>query len=167
MHDTDSFHHIAQFTHIARPVITHQQIQSIARDLANVFAEFLTVVFEKKLKQWRNILTTITKRRDMDWEHVETIKKIFTKRLLLDCVLEFKIGGSHNSDIDIDIPVTPQPANFTILEDPEQLDLKVRIHLTNFIKKNRTAVGLLKETYLTVFGIGKSASFMSKEFGFK
>ena len=46
-------------------------------------------------------------------------------------------------------------------------NLKVHIHFTDFIKEDRTAVGLFEKTYLAGLGIGKSSPFMSKQFCFQ
>ena len=124
-------------------------------------------MFEEKFQQGGNVFAPVPQGGDMNRKDIEPIVKILPKPLLFDSLLDFKVGCCDNPDIDIYIAVASQAPDLAVFKNPEQLNLKVHIHFTDFIKEDRTAVGLFEKTYLAGLGIGESSPFMSEQLCFQ
>ena len=42
----------------------------------------------KIMHQQRNVLASLTKRRDFDWKHIQSVKKVFAKLIVADHALQ-------------------------------------------------------------------------------
>src|SRR3989304_6522531 len=57
--------------------------------------------------------------------------------------------------------------NLALLEGPEDLDLHLKLHITNLIEEKSASIGELKASPLHVEGPGEGALLMAEQFAFQ
>lgn len=66
------------------------------RNLMNTFTDLSATVIDETIDQSRYIFTARPQRRQLHWEHIETIVEIATKFAALHHVLQISLGGHHS-----------------------------------------------------------------------
>ncbi len=91
--------HILELAHIAGPIIVEQEILGRQRDRAYLFLE-LAIVFGKiVLDEQHDVLASLAKGRNMDFELVEPVEEVVAELAFLGELSEVAIGGSQEPDI--------------------------------------------------------------------
>ena len=72
------------------------------------------------------------------------------------------MGSNNNTNIKFDSLIAAHSCDFFFLKYAQQLCLKAKIHLTNFIKKNCASFGFFKLAYSSVGGTGERSFFVAK-----
>ncbi len=75
------------------------------------------------------------------------------------------MGGRHDSYINVDIAVTTQRPDFSLLQYAQQFNLQRRGHIANLIKKQRPTFSGLKQPFAITHRTGKGTARMTKQFG--
>ena len=117
---------IFQFPHIPRPVISPKNFFLTVR-------YFLIVRFRKEAEQRQNIVFSGPQRRNFQRDHAEPVKKIFPEFSLGDHLFQILVGGSDDTDIDIDDFIASDPHNLFFLQYTEKSGLESRRNVTNLI----------------------------------
>ena len=102
-------------------------------------------VLQKCLNQQRNVFPPIPQGRYSNHDHAEAIEQILPKPLRRDFALEIDVGGGDDPDVHLHEPATADRPDFAFLQDSQQLDLKRRGCLADFIEKDGAAGGLLED----------------------
>ena len=82
-----------------------------------------------------------------------------------DHLVEILVGGSNNSDVHIAWLEVSDALNFSVLQNPEELHLKIRGHFANFVEKQGSPVGGLKFSNFLRDGPSKRSFSVTKELG--
>src|SRR5690606_11019461 len=77
---------------------------------------------------------------------------------------QIDIGRRHQPNIDRYRRTRSHPYHFTLLQDPQQLDLHIQRQVADLIKKQRAAIGRLEPSNLAAGGAGKGAPFVDEQF---
>src|SRR5580704_10946332 len=75
------------------------------------------------------------------------------------------MSSRYHSHIDRNGLITPDAFDFTLLKHPQQCDLDLWRQVTDFIQKNRPAVGRLETSEASLGCAGESALFVTEELG--
>ena len=73
------------------------------------------------------------------------------------------MGGSNDSDVDLNGGVGAHRKKFTIGEDSKQARLKLSRHIADFIKKQSAAISLLKSSGPARLSASEGPSLVPKE----
>jgi len=98
-------HRVAKLAHVARPSMReqrgHRAVVELRRSLALCGGE----VLQKKLREERNFRRSLAKRRNLEHESVEPIKKIFAKTSLRNLLFEIAIRCGDHAHVDGDVAI--------------------------------------------------------------
>ncbi|CAM2343133.1 hypothetical protein BVIET440_60241 [Burkholderia vietnamiensis] len=103
----------------------------------------------------------------VDAKHAQAEVQIRTKAPLLYCSLEVDMGCGYDARVYGYRNAPAEPLDLAALQKSEQARLALERHVTDFVKKQGTAVGGLNASNLALMGTGKRATFASEEFGLK
>ena len=78
-------------------------------------------------------------------------------------VIEVPIGGGDDTDVDAHCLAAADRLKLLLLQDAQQLDLRVGGHLANLVEQDRAAVGHLESADPFVDGAGERASDMPEQ----
>src|SRR5260370_7369075 len=91
------------------------------------------------LDQGWNVFLPLTQGRQVKMHDVEPIKEIFAELSLLDQRSELFVGGSHDSNIDLDRRAFTDSTDLPFLESPQALRLNARTNIPHLAQKQRTS----------------------------
>jgi len=70
--------------------------------------------------------------------------RVFPEPLLRDQAVQILVGRRDDSNVQGDPSSAAQRIDLLALDDPKDLRLRIGAHVTDFVKKNRSAIGELK-----------------------
>src|SRR5512147_893218 len=117
---------------------------------------------DEVLHQKRNIFLPLTKRRKKQGQHCKPVIQILPKGLSLHEFHKVPVRRRNNPYINLNRLVPPDPFNFSLLKYPQQLGLKRRSRVGDFIQENRPAIRLFEESTFRSMSPGKSPLHMAK-----
>src|SRR4030066_1571642 len=88
-------------------------------------------------------------------KYVQPVIQIFPEPTLFDLLFERSVCSGNNTDINKYRFPPAYGINLPLLQDPQQLSLKRKAHLSNLVKKYRAGVGLDKFTVSFIDSAGK------------
>src|SRR5581483_3541342 len=103
----------------------------------------------------------------MNTHDVEPIKKILAKLTRGYRLFERLIGRRDNSHIDLDGLIAAHPLEGAGLEHAQDLGLRCRGHVPNFVQEQRAAIALLELTDPLQGRPRKGAALTAKELAFE
>jgi hypothetical protein len=157
---------VGEFADVAGPWVGHESFASGGADGfpgdAMTFGELL----KEHLGESHDVVAPVAERRDIDAEEVEPMIEIFAEFALGDRIGEVTIGGSDDADIDREFLAAADAADFMIFDGSQNFRLESEGKAGQLVEEKSSAVGCFEETDPGGAGVGKGATFMSKEFAF-
>ena len=101
------------------------------------------------------------------WDDVQPVKEVFAERFVFHHLFEVGTGRGNDADIHFNCAVSADPLKFAFLKNPQKFDLQGYRHISDFIQKNRSAVGLFESADAGLNSSGESALDVSKQFRFQ
>src|SRR5204862_6533136 len=92
-------------------------------------------VIEKVIDEQLDVAAPIAKRRNIEFEHREPVKQVFTKAALADELAKVAVRGGDHANIDADFLGRANRQERLSFEHSEQLGLAIERHLAHFIEK--------------------------------
>src|SRR2546428_5829903 len=140
-HDHESLDEILKLAHVSLPAVIHQVLKRLAINSLLLDPVFLTEASDEMLDQQRDILPTLTQRRQIDRDHVNTVIKVLAKAMVSDRLLKIFVGRSYQTDIYLNRLRAADSRNFVLFQHAQQLGLKRKTEGSNLVQKQRSATG--------------------------
>src|SRR5512144_13915 len=99
---------------------------------------------QDKLDQQGEVLAPRAQGRQDDGKDIEPIVEILPKAPLLNRPLQILVGGGEDANVHGDGLVAPQPLDFALLQDAQQLDLEWCREVANLVRKERAPMRCFK-----------------------
>jgi len=87
------------------------------------------------VRQQRNIVYTLSKRRETDYESVDAVEQIFPELPFPYHVFEILVGGRNKPDIGLYFPVAPQPPDPVIFQHAQEFHLKAQREVADLVQE--------------------------------
>src|SRR5262245_23132445 len=113
-------------------------------------------------QQW-NIVGPLAQRWQMKGDDVETIIEIAAEIARLDLVVEVAVGRRDDARVDGHRFRRSHRNHFTVLQRAQQLHLRCRRGLADFVEEERSLRRRAEETGLVTNGAGERSLYVSKE----
>src|ERR1700728_2470941 len=107
------------------------------------------------LRQRANIFASFPQRRHNNRKNEHPMVQILAKRSLANMLFQVSVRRHHNAYIYSERLVTTDSLHFTFFQNAQKLGLHGDGHVANFVKKQRSAMGLLKFSNVTTSRTGK------------
>src|ERR1700722_18044443 len=107
--------------------------------MSDVLARFSRIAIDKIFHQQGNILSSFSKRRQINRENVEPVKQITTIGSRSDGRLQITVGGSYHADIRLDGPSSADTLKFLFLQNPQKRNLGSGRKPSDFIEEDRAS----------------------------
>src|SRR4029453_6741773 len=118
------------------------------------------------LSQQGNILAAIAEWRQPDVNHIQTVKQVFAQLTFANSIVCILIGSRKDANVNQDFFATAKPSHAALLENSEQLGLKHRGHLSDFVEQQRSTTRQLEASLAAGDCSRESAPLMAEQFGF-
>ena len=102
----------------------------------------------------------------MNGDNIKAPEKIGPEIARLYFLFKVFVRCSKNPDINLDVLIAADTLKGLFLKNPQDLCLGFHAHVADFIKKEHTAVSLVKFATFACLGTGERAFFMTEKFTF-
>ena len=126
---------------------------------------FFSGLDEQVLCQFRNVGIAFAQWRQFEWHHGEAIKKILTKTAIFNHGGQVAMSCRNNADVDVVRAGGSEPLDFSLLNQAQQLHLRLKRKLADFVKEERATVSQLNFAGLIGNRASKGSAHVSKELG--
>src|SRR5208337_1105217 len=136
--DDGPLHHVFQLAHIAGPLVALEQNYRIALNILHRLLEQLPILAEKMPCNPRDVFRALLKRRRIDAHDVNAVEKILAEFSFGHQFPQVLMRGEDEARAQGNELVASQAAEFHLLQDAEQLDLREQAEIADFIKEQRS-----------------------------
>ena len=98
------------------------------------------ILLEEVIDQQRNVLAPLAQWRQVDGDHVETVKQIFAEPAVANHLAQINIGGGDDAHVHLHLLRAAQMHKPAILKNAQDLALRVHGHGADFVEEERTAI---------------------------
>ena len=160
--DDRAFDDVAHLAHVARPVVLLEDPHRRGIDCRNGLVVALVELGEERLDQQREVVLALAQRRQLDGEDVEAVVEILAQLAVLHGVRGIDVGRGNDADVDGLLLPSAKAAELPLLQHAQQLDLRGRRHLRNFVEKERPAVRELEASFASIGRAGERALLVAE-----
>src|SRR5437016_1100437 len=114
-----------------------------------------------------NVFRSFSQRRYRDRKHRKSIVKISAESASFDSPLEIHVGGCNHTNVRLQLFISAHAREFAILQDAQETNLGSQAHLTNFVEKQRTAIGFFESSPTQRASIRECPLFMTEQLRLK
>ena len=119
------------------------------------------------IDQRRNVFAALAQRRQLDVKDVETIEEVGAELPFLDEQLEVLVGGGDDAEIDLDGLVAADAHDLALLQDAQQVGLRLEADVADLVEEDRAAFGDFELALLAVLRSGECAFLVAEQFAFE
>ncbi len=105
--------------------------------------------------------------RHGDRHHVQPVEQILAERPLRDRVFKIAVRRGDDARVDADRLLAAYALKRLLLQDAQQLHLRVHAHVADLVEEERASVRLLKPADAARIGAGESAFLMTEKLAFQ
>ena len=142
-------------------------LDSKRRELGGLPTQLACCELEIVLREEGNVPTAVAERRDLDWEHVESIEEILAEASLGHLLLQVTVRRGDHADVNLACPLLANPFVLTLLEDAEELRLHVERDLADLVQEEGPLVSELEPTGPVSHRPGESSLHVTEKLAFK
>ena len=113
-----------------------------------------------------NVGPPLAKRRHGDRKDAEAVVQVAPEPPGLDLLAEVPVGGRDDPDVDANRPRRAEALELAVLQHAEQLRLRFRRQLADFVEEDRPAVGELEAPHLRRARVGERALLAAEQLAF-
>src|SRR5580765_2714073 len=124
--------------------------------MSDVLARFSCVAIDKVFRQQRDVLSSFSKRRNLNRKNLEPIKQVTTEGSAGYRSIQITIRGGDNTNVNLDGLRSSDPLEFPFLQDSQKRNLRVRRQFADFVQENCSAVGQFKTAESALHGSRES-----------
>src|SRR5690606_31976939 len=143
-----------------------EDVHGLRRDPPDALAGFGSEALDEALRQKRDVLPPLAKRRQLDREDVEPDVEVFAEEPRLDLLLEIPIGGADDPHVHRDLGLTAEAAELFLLQYPQEFRLQLDGELAHLVEKERTAVRQLEAAEAALVGPGEGPLLVAEDLRF-
>ena len=160
-HDQGPLEHVSQLTDIAGPFVTAQCLHRLWRQFRRGASELA----EKASRERQNVVAPLAERRNVNVEDVQPVVEVRTEFPLRNRIVQISIGGGDDADVDADRPRASQSQELTLLEHAQELRLRRRRHLGDFVEEQHAARGQFNLARLRLLRASERSTLESEQLG--
>jgi hypothetical protein len=137
---------VLQLADIPRPWMFEEGLHRLRVDLSDYRVSPRGKSLNEMCGQQGNIFRTLTERRKLDSDHVETIKQIGAETSCSNLVLQSLVRRGKDTDVGLDRLGSSDAFKRASLKNPQKLGLKDERSITNLVEQKSPAIGQLEST---------------------
>src|SRR5207249_4935109 len=106
---------------------------------------FPVVLIQEEIDQPRDVLAAVAQRREINIDDVEAIEQILAEIPAGDFFLQIDVGGGDHAGVDLERLRVADANELALLQDAQQLDLKLRLKRADLVEKDGSALSGFEE----------------------
>ena len=154
---------VGELSDVPRPVPDAQPLDGLTRHADALLFLLAGEPAQEPPDERRDVLATISQRRDANANDVEAIEQILAEALIANHLFDVRVGGGHDAHVYLHGPRLADRLNLTVLEEPQQLGLNVRFELADLVQEQGAAVGALNHPGRVLARAGERSAAVTEE----
>jgi len=119
---------------------------------------------KKVLAEQRYVFTALAQRRYVDPDDVQTEIEILPETTRRDVGSEVAIRGGDHPNVNLDRPRPAKPLELTLLQNAQELSLKRKRQLADFIEEDESTIGDFEFAFLLRDRPSEGSAFVAEQF---
>src|ERR1700758_3404916 len=165
--DNRALNKVFQFADVAGPTVAFESGDGLRGNGFDVPVQSAGITLGKITHQCGNVFGALPQRRNGKRKNIQAVKEIAAEFPVLDHAGKVPVRGGHQPNVDMSRARAAESFKLLLLQNAQELRLKLGRNVCNLIEKKRTLVRQLKSPELLSDRTGKGASFVSEELGFE
>ena len=128
---------------------------------------FSRINLQKIFCQQNDILSTLTQRRKMQLDGIQSIEEVLSESPLAHLLTQISIRSRQNPHIHMAHLVGTNALSLPLLNHRQKFLLHRQVQISNLIQKESTAIRRLNSSFLRIPGIRKRSLLVSEKFAFE
>ena len=153
--DDEPLHVVLEFPHVPRPGVIKKQFDQFRRQPHRFPVVHPGVSAEKIVRDQRDVLFPLPKRRHDDVHHVDPVEQVAAELPLLDHPFQVLVGGAQDAAVRLHLALAADAEELLLLQDVEQFRLQVQVHLADLVEEDGAALRHLEAAVLAAVGAGE------------
>ena len=163
--DVRALHEVAQFAHIAGPVIAAERGQGTRGQLLDRLVRGIEFVEEMACEQL-DVFPTFAQRWNLQREYVQPVEQIQPELAFGDRRFSVAIGRRDDAHIGMQFLIAAYAHEGACFEHAQQLHLQLYRHFDDFIEKQRATGGAFEIAFVLPVGTGKASLLVAEDLAF-
>ena len=130
----------------------------------DALVHLLCELLDEVVHQQRNVFAAFAQRRQLDTKHVEPIEKIWAEVTVFDQRLQVFVRRGDTAEIHIDLLVAADAHDLALLQNAQQVGLRLQADVADLVEEYRSAVGNLELALLAILRARERAFFVAEQF---
>ena len=151
---------VLQFAHIARPIVFLDRRHRLTLQ-PRVASQPRSMQLQETSCQQRNVFFVRPQRRQLDSHHAEPVEQILAKLSPANLRLQIAVRRADHPHIHGNRLRSAEPFDGAVLEYAQHFRLRHRIHVPNFIQKNRATGGQFELSFFLLCSTRECAPFVA------
>ena len=122
------------------------------------------VLLEEMLAEERNVLGALPQGRHPQRDRIDAEIEVFAQLAVAQRRIQVDVRRTDEPEVDADDAVAADGAVFAFLDDAQELGLKIRRHLADFVEEQRAPLRHLEQPFLVGLRTGEGALLVSEQF---
>src|ERR1043165_9320501 len=131
---------VLHFSHVARPGVTTQEVDSIFGELLRWSIVFFDSFGEKMFGEERNVFTALPKRGQIQCNNVDAVVQVFAELSFANELLQVLVRGRYNAHIHLDGLHPADPGELSFLYHAKQLGLRLGAETADLVEEERPTI---------------------------
>src|SRR3954453_15573002 len=132
-----SLDEILQFPNVSWPGISNQGVHGLRRNFVDSLFHTAGVNLREMTNQYWNVLRPLAQRRNLNREYLQPVIQVVTKRSLFHHSRQIAMSCGDEPHIHLMSAVAAESLKFLLLQDAQQLRLKLERDVANLVEKER------------------------------
>src|SRR5688572_6128490 len=154
---------VAQLADVARPAVLIEHTHRRRFDGGHVLVVARIELGDERLDEQGQVFLAQPQRRQFDGEDVQAIEQILAQLAGSHRVDRTDVGRGNDADVHGLLVAPAEPAERPLLQDAQELHLRGRRHLGDFVEEQRPAVRQLEAAFAPIRGAGERALLMTED----
>src|SRR5713226_1987837 len=160
-----ALHDIFELADVAGPIVVHQELEGRGSEMAQGLGIFLAVAVEEMREQRGNVFAAVAQRRQLQVNDVGAVIEILAEAALADEGEEIDVGRGDDAHVDFDLFRAAETHELALLNDAEELGLRLGADGGDFVEENRALVGDFEEAFFGSDRAGEGAFDVAEKLG--
>src|SRR3954470_5867824 len=100
------------------------------------------------LNQQGHVLAASAQRRQVEGDHVQTVKKVLAEAAILYCLLQVDVSSGEDANVNLDLLDAAEVHEFFVLQHAQDLRLRLHAHGADLVEEDGAAVGDFEQASL-------------------
>src|SRR5258708_25105544 len=128
---------VLQFANVSRPRIADHEGHVLGQDGVDVPIHALGIFSDEVPHKKGYVIGAVAERGNSEWENIQTVVQVRPKAAFPDHICQIPVGGGQKPEVHLNSAGATQSLELLLLQDAQQLKLKLHRHLP-YLSSNQT-----------------------------